>query len=278
LPKGFIGERPDPETGMQYLNARYYDPALGRFISPDDWDPTKAGVGTNRYAYAQNDPVNKSDPNGHVTGCGYGCLQGMAKVNLVAAIAKKIEQKARELFYKISLDDAIKGSSPLLLRASPEVAKRAIEMRFQSASGRADTSDGVFGLLPGGGATKPFLSLFKFGESSFLRLMQKNATEAAAKLGTGKGAIYGTRVHSEFQVANKASGVKTEISYLNGKVVDYGTPGSVRLDAIRGVDFAPKAVADLKTGAVGLTPARIAEIRSHLPIGHNGIPIYEVRP
>jgi RHS repeat-associated protein len=65
MPKGFIGERPDVETGMQYLNARYYDPALGRFISPDDWDPTLAGVGTNRYAYAGNDPVNKADGNGH---------------------------------------------------------------------------------------------------------------------------------------------------------------------------------------------------------------------
>lgn len=42
--------------------------ANARFISPDDWDPTKPGVGTNRYAYARNDPVNKSDPNGHVAG------------------------------------------------------------------------------------------------------------------------------------------------------------------------------------------------------------------
>ncbi|WP_378949715.1 RHS repeat-associated core domain-containing protein [Mesorhizobium sp. ANAO-SY3R2] len=63
--KGYIGERHDPETGLLYLNARYMDPVLGRFISPDDWDPTQPGVGTNRYAYAQNDPVNKSDPNGH---------------------------------------------------------------------------------------------------------------------------------------------------------------------------------------------------------------------
>ena len=68
LPKGFIGERPDVETGMLYLNFRYYDPALGRFISPDDLDPTLPGVGTNRYAYAGNDPVNKSDPNGHTWG------------------------------------------------------------------------------------------------------------------------------------------------------------------------------------------------------------------
>ena len=39
--------------------------ANARFISPDDWDPTKPGVGINRYAYSENDPVNKSDPNGH---------------------------------------------------------------------------------------------------------------------------------------------------------------------------------------------------------------------
>lgn len=43
------------------------DPVLGRYISPDDWDPTKEGVGTNRYAYALNDPVNKADNNGHNT-------------------------------------------------------------------------------------------------------------------------------------------------------------------------------------------------------------------
>uniref|UniRef100_UPI000562EE46 RHS repeat-associated core domain-containing protein n=1 Tax=Allorhizobium undicola TaxID=78527 RepID=UPI000562EE46 len=63
--KNYIGERFDPETGLMYLNARYMDPRFGRYISPDDWDPTKEGVGTNRYAYASNDPVNKSDPNGH---------------------------------------------------------------------------------------------------------------------------------------------------------------------------------------------------------------------
>ena len=56
--KGFVGQRHDPETGLVYLNARYMDPVFGRFISPDDWDPIKQGVGTNRYAYAENDPVN----------------------------------------------------------------------------------------------------------------------------------------------------------------------------------------------------------------------------
>jgi RHS repeat-associated protein len=65
--KGYIGERTDPETGLTYLHARYYDPALGRFLSPDWWDVRDPGVGTNRYTYSANDPINKSDPNGHVT-------------------------------------------------------------------------------------------------------------------------------------------------------------------------------------------------------------------
>lgn len=40
-------------------------PVSARFISPDNWDPTQEGVGTNRYAYSHNDPINRSDPNGH---------------------------------------------------------------------------------------------------------------------------------------------------------------------------------------------------------------------
>ncbi len=65
--KGYINERYDPETGLQYLHARYYDPHLGRFLSPDTWDPTLPGVDINRYAYSLNDPLNGMDPSGHVT-------------------------------------------------------------------------------------------------------------------------------------------------------------------------------------------------------------------
>ena len=64
---GFIGERHDDgagESGLIYLNARYYDPVLGRFIQPDPLDPTIPGVGVNRYAYASNNPIMFSDPLG----------------------------------------------------------------------------------------------------------------------------------------------------------------------------------------------------------------------
>jgi RHS repeat-associated protein len=74
--KGYISERYDPETGLQYLHARYYDPELPRFLSPDDWDPILEDVDINRYAYAGNDPINLSDPNGHSYGWG-GLYDGM---------------------------------------------------------------------------------------------------------------------------------------------------------------------------------------------------------
>ena len=65
--KRFIGERYDADAGLMYLNARYYDPELAIFIQPDWFEVTKLGVGTNRYSYSFNDPVNLSDPSGNAS-------------------------------------------------------------------------------------------------------------------------------------------------------------------------------------------------------------------
>ncbi len=62
----FAGREFDQENGLYYMRARYYDPALGRWISED---PIGIGGGGNLYAYAGNDPVNKTDPSGLVTYC-----------------------------------------------------------------------------------------------------------------------------------------------------------------------------------------------------------------
>ena len=56
----------DTETGLYYLNSRYYDPETGRFISPDSLkylEPETCN-GLNLYAYCLNDPVNYIDPTG----------------------------------------------------------------------------------------------------------------------------------------------------------------------------------------------------------------------
>jgi hypothetical protein len=107
------------------------------------------------------------------------------------------------------------------------------------------------------------------------------ATRANATVGSGRGPVHGSRVHTAFRqeiLALGRSDVFSEISYLNGRVVPYGTPGSVRLDAVVDPNLtAPVAVYDLKTGSAHLTQARINQIRSHLPPAYMNVPILKLR-
>ena len=58
----FLGRERDEESGLYHFGARYYAAWLGRWTSPD---PAGLADGTNRYAYAGNDPVGLVDPDGH---------------------------------------------------------------------------------------------------------------------------------------------------------------------------------------------------------------------
>ncbi len=57
--------------GLARLGARLYDPAIGRFLSRDALLIPRAASKTNPYAFADNDPVNKSDPTGLYTFGGF---------------------------------------------------------------------------------------------------------------------------------------------------------------------------------------------------------------
>ncbi len=65
-PLRFTGEQQDADvSGLYYLRARYYDPALGRFWSEDPWGGSAASPQTlNPYPYAGSNPANATDPSG----------------------------------------------------------------------------------------------------------------------------------------------------------------------------------------------------------------------
>jgi RHS repeat-associated protein len=60
----------DSTTGLYYMRARYYDPALRRFISED---PVGLQGGINKYAFARGDAINRSDPSGLTDNGFNGC-------------------------------------------------------------------------------------------------------------------------------------------------------------------------------------------------------------
>ena len=60
----FTGQR-DDGTGLYFYNARYYDPELGKFVSPDSIVPDPSNPQDfNRYAYVRNGPTKYTDPTG----------------------------------------------------------------------------------------------------------------------------------------------------------------------------------------------------------------------
>ncbi|MHB1132680.1 MAG: RHS repeat-associated core domain-containing protein [Chloroflexota bacterium] len=61
----FTGQKLDASTDLYYYGARYYDPSLGRFLSPDKVDPdSKSPQTLNRYSYVSNNPLKYVDPSG----------------------------------------------------------------------------------------------------------------------------------------------------------------------------------------------------------------------
>lgn len=73
---GFTGHRhnntgpyPTQNVGLIYMNARYYLPEVGRFISPDSIVPEPGNPQSfNRYSYVLNSPTNYTDPSGFCAG------------------------------------------------------------------------------------------------------------------------------------------------------------------------------------------------------------------
>ena len=73
----------DAELGMYYLNTRYYDPQIGRFINVDDLSNLGANgdlEGYNLYAYCSNNPVMGYDPNGEFSFLAMGIFIGVSVV------------------------------------------------------------------------------------------------------------------------------------------------------------------------------------------------------
>jgi RHS repeat-associated protein len=93
----YTGQQFDALTGLYSLRARYYDPALGRFLSRDPAEPLlTAPHELNRYVYVADNPLNAADPSGRFAAVEYSMANRESEEES-AALEPVGEETASEL-------------------------------------------------------------------------------------------------------------------------------------------------------------------------------------
>lgn len=102
---GFTGHVNDPDTGLVYMQQRYYDPIAGRFLSVDPITTnTKTGDFFNRYAYGNNNPLKYRDPDGRAS-----CVDEQCTVSTIDRFVPRQDGRITLITF---VNDNPAGSSP----------------------------------------------------------------------------------------------------------------------------------------------------------------------
>ena len=126
----------DTETGLYYLQSRYYDPFAGRFLNADAYyDTCNSVLSTNMFAYCESDPINYIDPYGYAS---YKNSYRYNKSSKTYNITTKINIMWTNLTYKYTIKNGVvkfsfekntywsvlwRGGGKLLAEAIYKVAK-----------------------------------------------------------------------------------------------------------------------------------------------------------
>lgn len=113
----------DSETALYYLNSRYYDPEIGRFISPDSpefLDPEGLN-GLNLYAYCLNNPVMYIDPEGNFVWFVAAAFVIGFVLNTVTSVASQAMTNNGKIDFGVALIDGLFGGLSMAASVIPGI-------------------------------------------------------------------------------------------------------------------------------------------------------------
>jgi RHS repeat-associated protein len=102
---GYTGHVMDAASGLTYMQQRYYDPQIGRFLSVDPVTAiSTGGASFNRYWYANNSPYKFTDPDGR---CADRYENGSCRVNVDPATGRAGVAAGKQLESQLNRNDKI---------------------------------------------------------------------------------------------------------------------------------------------------------------------------
>lgn len=141
---GYTGHVNDSDTAFVYMQARYYDPAIARFLSVDPAGPQEGAVFSfNRYNYVNNNPIVHVDPDGRYTCTQNGktvSCQDSGVTKLVNGIRSAQSSYARGSTEYIAI-------SRLLAKAGSSDTKSDITFNIANTGGQAAGGAGKGGVI-----------------------------------------------------------------------------------------------------------------------------------
>ena len=238
----------DADTEFYYLQSRYYDATICRFINADSYASTGQGIiGCNMFAYCGNSPVSNADCTGTIL-ISTLILIGSAIVGVACAgYTAYLEAEAGIDAVQVVGDSLCAGLCAFCFVYSCGMTGYQCYQYYCYLNGLTPVTE------------------IGTSAQSVETQLQICADKANASV-SGKGPAVGTEKHTVFAGEVNALGnpnLRTEVSYKNGYEVAYETRGSVRFDVMQyNGSGVPVQAWDFKTGAATLTATRIAEMQS----------------
>lgn len=177
---GFTGHVLDAATGMNYMQQRYYDPQIGRFLSVDPVTAYSNPVGAfNRYWYANNNPYKFTDPDGRESGAAFRVVNNLTNGGPVKAPPRNPDDKLGPAI-GVALTGVLAapaaGFAGAAALANPATANTiltgAADIAMGDAIGGASLAMGAGALAKGAEAAKDFFSGTKYTEKVLGQMKQ----------------------------------------------------------------------------------------------------------
>ena len=153
---GFTGHVADAQTGMNYMQQRYYDPMLGIF---DSVDPVTAYqkplTNFNRYAYANNNPYKFTDPDGRQArsvGMPEPGMEQRVPIPVLQRLKAAVDAAVPKTAYASATGPSAKAGGPAI-SATAEAGKVTVAISVRGASANASAGSARIDTVAGSAST-----------------------------------------------------------------------------------------------------------------------------